>query len=633
MNDKRSFFPLFLTNFFGVLNDNFLKTLAGFIVIGWIPDERIQSVAMGCTAGALVLPYIFFSPLADALLLRHSKRQIVRIAKWAELPIMLVAVIGFLCHSVAIVIFSVLLMGVQSSLYSPAKYALVRDIGGMSRVSTGMGGMDGLSFLGVLLGTVLAAFVVDRAPAWMQYACLWLFAFAGLAFSYTIRAKEEIPTERRSVNPFVFLKSVHSIVSRYRGLHAVIYTLSIFWWTGSMLQIGLLIYGKQVLQLDSFHTGLMLALAAVGIVAGNLAAGAIADKHFLIGGTLLSGGISSALLLVLYFCPLSLTAFHVVLVLLAFLLGVFKLPLDAEVQKRVAGPTLNCVLAYLNQVSFLFILAASIVFSLVSIAFGPRAFLLLLGIVLAITSVWFTFNYRSVLCFVGRWIFRRRYDVRVDGLETLETGKTYLVLPNHPAIVDPMLVCAELYRTPLRPLSDELFFNRGGISRKVLTVLDSVLVPDLRKHATAGRAKVARALNSIVTSALAEGMPVIFYPSGHIWTNGQEEIGTRQLAYNVCRELPPDVEVIGVCTTGLWGSIWSRAGRDSSPPFGPTLAKSVLLWFCCLITRRKRHVTMHLENLTSRVKEWCTLTRLEFNKNLEAWYRTAATEAAMPPLN
>ena len=164
-------------------------------------------------------------------------------------------------------------------------------------------------------------------------------------------------------------------------------------------------------------------------------------------------------------------------------------------------------------------------------------------------------------------------------------------------------------------------------------MLDSVLVPDLRKHATAGRAKVARALNSIVTSALAEGTPVIFYPSGHIWTNGQEEIGTRQLAYNVCRELPPDVEVIGVCTTGLWGSIWSRAGRDSSPPFGPTLAKSVLLWFCCLITRRKRHVTMHLENLTSRVKEWCTLTRLEFNKNLEAWYRTAATEAAMPPLN
>ena len=31
---KRSFLPLFATNFFGVVNDNFLKTLASFTVIG-----------------------------------------------------------------------------------------------------------------------------------------------------------------------------------------------------------------------------------------------------------------------------------------------------------------------------------------------------------------------------------------------------------------------------------------------------------------------------------------------------------------------------------------------------------------------------------------------------------------------
>ena len=64
---QRSFFPLFATNFFGVANDNFLKTLASFTVIGWLADERAQSVFMGLTAGALVLPYILFSPLADRL--------------------------------------------------------------------------------------------------------------------------------------------------------------------------------------------------------------------------------------------------------------------------------------------------------------------------------------------------------------------------------------------------------------------------------------------------------------------------------------------------------------------------------------------------------------------------------------
>lgn len=64
---KNSFVPLFVTNLFGTLNDNFLKTLASFIVIGWIQDASLRPVFMGVTAGALVLPFILFSPLADRL--------------------------------------------------------------------------------------------------------------------------------------------------------------------------------------------------------------------------------------------------------------------------------------------------------------------------------------------------------------------------------------------------------------------------------------------------------------------------------------------------------------------------------------------------------------------------------------
>ncbi|MBR1587235.1 MAG: MFS transporter, partial [Kiritimatiellae bacterium] len=86
MKEKKiSFLPLYITNFFGTLNDNFLKTLAGFTVIGWLSDERVKAVAMGVTAGALVLPYILFSPLADRLTAVWAKRRIVQIAKWAEL--------------------------------------------------------------------------------------------------------------------------------------------------------------------------------------------------------------------------------------------------------------------------------------------------------------------------------------------------------------------------------------------------------------------------------------------------------------------------------------------------------------------------------------------------------------------
>ena len=622
---RNSFVPLFATNFFGVVNDNFLKTLASFTVIGWLADERAQSVCMGVTAGALVLPYILFSPLADRLTAVFPKRRILRLAKWAELPIMAVAICGFVLESPTLVVAAVLLMGLQSSLYSPAKYALVRDIGGQERISTGMGGMEGIAFLAVLGGTIAASFAMDLASPCVRYVGLAAFALLGLAASYTIRADEEMNRALHSVNPIRYMRRACRIARGYPGLNAVILTLSVFWWAAAMLQMGLLVYCRQVMGLDATHTGLMLALAAVGIVAGQVIAGFVDRRHFLLGFVLPTGWFAAALLAALFFVPMPPVAFGSVVSLLAFDFGFFKLPLDAEIQKVVKGPKLNTMLAYFNQVSFMFMLAASGCYALVSALFGPRAFLLLIAAAFAVVPILFAFANRKVMCFTGRWIFRRRYRVEVEGLECLENGRTYLVLPNHPAMVDPMLVVAELWRTPLKPLVDERFFSAGIVAPIVLRTLGGVRVPDLRKHRSKAGASIARGLADIVKGTLADGGSMIFYPSGHIYTENREEIGTRQLAYNICRELPSGVEVVGVRTVGLWGSIWSRAGRNDSPPFVSTLMRSVLLWFFAAPFRRRRKVTMHLEGITDRVKDWAlNLSRIEFNRKLEAWYNASA---------
>ena len=664
-----SFMPLYVTNFFGTLNDNFLKTLASFTVIGWIDDERVKSLAMGVTAGALVLPYIVCSPLADRLTAVWRKSRIVRLAKWAELPIMAVAIAGFLLESPWLVIGAVLLMGLQSSLYSPAKYALVRDIGGEGRISTGMGGMEGVSFLGVLMGTVVGAVIVDWAGAEARHTnligeaglcareiLLIAFAVLGLAASYTIRAREELNRALHAINPLRYIARAYRMAERYDGLNAVIFTLSVFWWGAAMLQMGLLVYGKAEngLNLDATHTGALLCGAAVGIVLGQVIAGIVDRRRYLLGATLLTGWVASALLAVLYFAPLSPKCFGVVLALLAFDLGFFKLPFDAEIQKVVKGPKLNTMLAYFNQVSFLFMLAASGCYALVSWAFGPKAFLLLLAIAFFVVPFVFFLSYRKVLLCTGRWIFARRYRVELDEMEALMGRGTiderregdsrlaskvsrqessrcptaYLVLPNHPAMVDPMLVGVVFWKTPLKPLCDESFFHAGIVASHVLKTLGAIPVPDLRKHRTAKGALMARSLDEIIMKTLEGGENVVFYPSGHIQTDEElEEIGTRQLAYNICKEIAAGAEarhanlkVIGVRTRGLWGSIWSRKGRKASPAFVPTFVKSLFLWFFWSPFAPRRRVTMHVEDLTDRVKEWSRGTRLEFNAKLEEWY-------------
>ena len=621
MNRERSFIPLFVTNLFGTMNDNFLKTLASFIVIGWIQDASLRPVFMGVTAGALVLPFILCSPLADRLTVVFPKRRILQLAKGAEIPIVGIGIAGFAFHSAALVIASILLMGLQSSLYSPAKYALVRDIGGEDRISTGMGGMEGIAFLGMLAGTIAASFAVDRCTPWVQWTGLAGLAVAGLVASLMVRAEEEKSRSIHAINPIRYVSRAHRMAKGYPGLNAVILTLSVFWWAAAMLQMGLLVYGKEVMGLDSTHTGLMLCAAAVGIVVGQVLAGLVDRRHFLLGTALLTGWLAAVLLAVLFFVPMGPTAFGIVLAVLAFDFGFFKLPFDAEIQKVVKGPKLNTMLAYFNQVSFFFMLLASGCYALVSWLCGPRAFLILLAGVFAVVPVLFVLSYRSVMTAVGRWIFARRYRVVVDGIEAVAQGGPYLVLPNHPAMVDPMLVCAALGNVPLRPLADELFFKAGFVAPTVLRTLGAVAVPDLRKHRSAAGATVARGLNGVVLKALRDGGSVLFYPSGHIQTEADREaIGTRQLAYNICRELPEGVEVIGVRTRGLWGSIWSRKGRTSSPNFALTFLRSVLLWVFVAPFVPRRKVTMHVENLTARAREWSKLTRLEFNCELEKWY-------------
>ena len=627
-----------MTNLFGTLNDNFLKTLASFIVIGWISDPSLKPVFMGVTAGALVLPYILFSPLADRLTAVFAKRRIVQLAKWAELPIVAVGIAGFALHSSALVVGAVLLMGLQSSLYSPAKYALVRDVGGADRISTGMGGMEGVAFLGVLVGTILASFAVDRCAPWVQWTGLVAFAAAGLIGSHTVRADEEKNRAIHAISPLRYMRRAYRMTKGYPGLNAVILTLSVFWWAAAMLQMGLLVYGREVMGLDATHTGLMLCAAAVGIVVGQVLAGLVDRRHFLLGATPLTGLLGAALLATLFFVPMGPTPFGLVLAALAFDLGFFKLPLDAEIQKVVKGPRLNTMLAYFNQVSFLFMLLASACYALASWLFGPRAFLALLTIVFAVVPVLFVLSYRSVLTVVGGWIFSRRYDVEVSGADSVlgrETGgerpaaeaakQSYLVLPNHPAMVDPLLVTAALRELPLRPLVDEAFFRAGLVASLTLRTVGAVAVPDLRKHRTARGASVVRGLDDVVVKTLASGGSVLFYPSGHIQTEADlETVGTRQLAYNVCRELPDGVRVLGVRTRGLWGSIWSRKGRTSSPNFVLTLLKGVFLWFFVAPFVPRRRVTMHVEDLTDRVKEWSQLTRIEFNRQLELFYNEPA---------
>lgn len=247
-----------------------------------------------------------------------------------------------------------------------------------------------------------------------------------------------------------------------------------------------------------------------------------------------------------------------------------------------------------------------------------------------IIFAWVAYTSKSVLLCVGRWILRRRYKIECSGDFAFEPDKNYLILPNHPAIVDPIILVPELHSEGLNicPLVDESFFS-NGLVRHILALFNAIRVPDFRKAnfrpflkmrpTYKSSYKRAKALSYSVLALLTAGENVLLYPSGHITADGRENLQNRQLALNVATQLPEGVEVVCVRIRGVFGSMWSRAGGKPPPPFVKTLVKAILIWPFSIF-RRRRNVSIYAENMTAKILEWSKLPRAMFNGMLEQWY-------------
>ena len=375
-------FKLFLLNFVGVLNDNFMKHCIIFVAVGWVmPEWMTQSQLISAVSAALVLPYLLLSPYSGDIAERFQKQKIVRLMKLMEIPIVALAGVGFWIESVWIVLLAVLLMGTQSCLYSPAKYGLIRDVDGEQGVAFGSGMFEMMAFLGILIGTVLAAYLSDHYAWWIVAVIMIVLAIIGFILSKILGIVETqyiaSPQEQNSrpqnfaslhlLNPIRFLIASYQFASQYNGLNLAIYGASLLWLLGGLLQMNVVLHCTRTLGMTNTQSSIILSMAAVGIAIGCSVAGKLIEnrnkQNFIIGGLI---GVALALIIVLIFKPEE-WVLGVLIFLIAFCGGIFQVPCLAIVQSADIGRKLGSMLAYLNLLTFIFVLIGTVIFSIVTV--------------------------------------------------------------------------------------------------------------------------------------------------------------------------------------------------------------------------------------------------------------------------
>ncbi len=394
--------PLFSTNFFGVITDNYLKNLICFVGIYWVAKQN-QSLVVSLAAGMLVIPFILFSPLAGRIIISHPKTTIVKYAKGLAVFIGLIASIGFVLQNIYLVMFAMFLMGFQSTIYSPAKYGLIKEIGGKEGISFGTGTLEMITFIGVLLGTVLAGFIadIDKIPdlAWIKdYAITIVFVIVSVASwssSFLIKTQhtENEEIEKSSLNPIFFLKESFSFGNSIKGLNPVLIGIATFWLIASLVQMNIVIHCPQVLKLSSSQTSLIIALMSVGIGIGCGFVGFISKKRVRIKLAIIGGaGLALLMGIIGIFNP-PVILFSILITLSAVFSGFMMVPLNSWIQFNVDGKKLGGVIAAENLLVFVFLLISAILFGAFTKMFGSRAVFLVIGFISFVITI---FMYQTI---------------------------------------------------------------------------------------------------------------------------------------------------------------------------------------------------------------------------------------------
>lgn len=458
---KRTWFNFFSTQFLGVFNDNLLKNFICFVAVLWLPTDQKENV-IALASGLMVLPFILLSPLAGSFAERFRKAKIYQIAKVAEIPIVLIASVGFVVESLPLVLLAMLLMGVQSALYSPAKYGLIKEYLGSQSTGAKLGLMELLSFSAVLIGTLVAGFVAD-ANSHRNLALVGLMMFtAALGFAQSSLLKSEVPSSLKkttTINPVAFLRAQHKKNKAFKGVNLAIIGLGAFWFIASMIQMNLLIHCADVLNLSSSSTGVINALVAVGIGVGCFVSGRWNKKRVALG-TLFFSAVGMGVLLMFLTTAASYVAFVSVLMGVSFFGGVFKIPLNAWVQDKSPQSSIGQVLAYSNMIVFLSILLSSFAFAWLSSIFTSNQIFLALGVLALIVAVICLLlqpitSLRTIVTLITKALFR----IKVGGQDNVP-AKGGIIACNHVSMLDALLILQFTKRNVRFVMHEAVYVNK-----------------------------------------------------------------------------------------------------------------------------------------------------------------------------
>ncbi|MGA2354216.1 MAG: acyl-[ACP]--phospholipid O-acyltransferase [Terriglobales bacterium] len=549
---QRGFWALVATQFQGAFNENGLKNLVVFIILGMAMETAHRDRLVLVVGTLFSVPFILFSMTGGFLADRYSKRTVTIWTKYFEMAVMVLAIAGLGWQNLNLEMAAVFLASTQAALFGPSKYGLLPELLPDAKLSWGNGVLELGTFLAVIAGGVSGAFLADvfhGQQSWSGVIFLGL-SVVGLLFALGItKVPAADPGKKFRANPIGDLWTQGRLIRHDRVLWLAVLGNTYFWFLGALLTANIVFYGSDVLHISSTRTGILQAAVAIGIGLGSLAAG------YLSGGKVEYGLIPLGSVGMTVFGVLlsghALSFTHVLLLLaaLGFSAGFFAVPINALIQHRPDEKDKGGVIAAANLLSFVGIGGAAGAYYVFQhyAHLSPPAIFLSVSLVTVAATIYVLYLLPNALLRLLLWIATHTlYRIHLEGRDNIPTKGGALIVPNHVSMVDAVLLIASIER-PIRFLMFKGSYDHPLVKpfAKIMGVIP--ISSQLRPREMIQSLRTA-------TQALKDGEIVCIFPEGQMTRIGQM-LPFRRGMERIIKGV--DAPIIPVNLGGVWGSVFS----------------------------------------------------------------------------
>jgi len=529
-----------------------------------------HTVLANVAAFLFILPFFLFSATAGQLADKYEKSMLMRRIKLLEIGLMSLAAFALISRQYALLLFVLFLMGCQSTLFGPVKYAYLPQklhtdelIGGNALVESG-------TYVAIIVGLIVGGEAIDPGAGHQGLLAGILVAAAcvGYLVSRQIPKTEAVDPELR-INWNAWKETWHIVrfAREEKSVFLSILGISWFWFFGSALTIQMPAYAADILNGNQSVATSLLVAFAVGVGLGSLLCERMSG-HRIELGLVPFGSIGMSLILVdLYFAQpetavttvtsvsdfLGRASSRRILIDLAMLGafgGFYSVPLYALIQQRSDRKHLSRIIAANNIINSLLMVAAAVI-SIVILKSGfsiPELFIFI-AVMNAVVAIYiYSLLPEFLMRFMAWLIINVVYRIRPVGLENIPHKGPAVVVCNHVSFMDPIILGGSVAR-PMRFVMYYKIFKMPFLS---------FIFRNAKAIPIASRAEDEDLMNAAfekVDAELAAGNIVCIFPEGRITTDGEVQRFRPGIEKIIARRPVP---VIPVALGRLWGSWFSR---------------------------------------------------------------------------